>query len=178
MRHRDEFGELLESRGYTIAVEVGVQEGKFSDIVLSKWSGTLYMVDRWCHAEGYKDISNVSDDQHSACMAAAFEVSVRHGGRGYLLKETSAEAAERFDDAAVDAVYLDADHSKAGVLADLKLWMPKVRPGGVIAGHDYLDGDLPEGDFGVRSAVLEFFGREPEMVTGEQWPSWLIEVTA
>jgi cephalosporin hydroxylase len=75
-------------------------------------------------------------------------------------------------------VYLDADHSKAGVLADLKLWMPKVRPGGVIAGHDYLDGDLPEGDFGVRSAVLEFFGREPEMVTGEQWPSWLIEVTA
>ena len=90
MRHRDEFGELLESRGYTIAVEVGVQEGKFSDIVLSKWSGTLYMVDRWCHAEGYKDISNVSDDQHSACMAAAFEVSVRHGGRGYLLKETSA----------------------------------------------------------------------------------------
>jgi len=88
----------------------------------------------------------------------------------------SAEFARELDDECLDAVYIDADHSHAAVLADLAAWAPKVRRGGVISGHDYLDGVLPEGVFGVRSAVLEFFGREPDFVTQEKWPSWLMEV--
>lgn len=178
MRHRNQLGDLYEARGYTVAVEVGVQRGEFSEIILSRWSGTLYMVDRWCHVDGYNDISNVSDETHASYMHEAFGASLRHDGRGVIIKESSEVASESFDDGAVDAVYIDADHSKAGVLADLRLWVPKVRRGGVIAGHDYLDGRRPEGDFGVKSAVLEFFGREPDMVTSEAWPSWLIEVPA
>ena len=36
----------------------------------------------------------------------------------------------------LDLVYLDADHSEAGVRRELELWMPKVRVGGLIAVHD------------------------------------------
>ena len=172
MKTRDELGDLFTARGYTLAVEVGVQRGEFSNVILSRWSGKLYMVDRWKHVDCYEDIANVSDSDHIVCMEAAKEVCARHGGRGVCILASSQGAASCTADGWFDAVYLDADHSKAGVLADLHAWMPKVRKGGLIAGHDYLDGALPEGVFGVKSAVLEFFGREPDIVTDERWPTW------
>ena len=176
MRTRNDLGSMFESRGYQIAVEVGVQRGEFSDVILSQWSGTLLMVDRWEYASWYADIANVSDEIHAACKSAAESVANRHG-RGVIMHRTSRKAADEIAAGSVDAVYIDADHSKEAVLEDLSLWLPKVRSGGLIAGHDYLEGVLPEGVFGVKSAVLEFFGREPDIVTDERWPTWLVEVS-
>ena len=176
MQTRNELGDLFTARGYELAFEIGVQRGEFADILLSRWPGHLYMVDRWIHVEGYQDVSNVTDEAHQDCMNDALAVCARHNHRGVCVKASSLEAAEKVPNGFLDAVYLDADHSKEGVLTDLKAWAPKVRKGGVIAGHDYLDGVLAAGVFGVKSAVLEFFGREPDIVTNEPWPSWLYEV--
>ena len=178
MKTRNELGDLFTARGYSLAVEVGVHRGEFSEVILSRWPGILYMVDRWKHVDGYEDIANVSDSDHVACMEAAKKVCARHADRGICFMASSLGAASCTKDGWFDAVYIDADHSKAGVLADLQAWVPKVRSGGVIAGHDYLDGVLDEGVFGVKSAVLEFFGREPDIVTDEKWPTWLYEVRA
>lgn len=49
----------------------------------------------------------------------------------------SVEAADRFLDGACDFVFLDADHTHEAVRADIRAWLPKVRPGGVLAGHDF-----------------------------------------
>lgn len=51
------------------------------------------------------------------------------------------------------AVFLDADHRYEAVQADIAAWLPLVRPGGVLAGHDY-------DDEGVRRAVTEAFGQD------------------
>lgn len=178
MRHRNELPELFTTRGYDKVVEVGVQRGDFSNIVLSKWHGSTYvMVDVWQHMPGYRDICNVSDQQQEAVYEAAMAVAERYAPRVKVLIGESVLMAEEFADGSLDAVYLDADHSKAAVLADLEAWMPKIRRGGAICGHDYLDGVLPEGDFGVKSAVLEFFGREPDIVTLEPWPTWLVDLS-
>merc|ERR1712003_19845 len=40
-----------------------------------------------------------------------------------------------------DLIFVDADHSEEGVVADLAAWIPRVRPGGIVAGHDYLTAD-------------------------------------
>ena len=40
----------------------------------------------------------------------------------------------------VDLLFVDADHTYSAALRDLKLYSPMVRPGGVVAGHDYADG--------------------------------------
>ena len=176
MQTRNELGDLFTARGYKLAFEIGVQRGEFADILLSRWPGILFMVDRWIYVDGYQDISNVTDEAHQACMNDALAVCARHNHRGRCVQSASLDAAEGIDEGLLDAVYLDADHSKEGVLRDLKAWAPKVRKGGVIAGHDYLDGVLSAGVFGVKSAVLEFFGREPDIVTNEPWPSWLYEV--
>lgn len=176
MNTRAELPVLWESRGYKVAAEVGVLRGEFSQAILAAWSGTLYMVDAWRQLPGYVDIANGTDDEHEANRQAAIRVAVRAGERAVVVRALSAEFARELDDECLDAVYIDADHSHAAVLADLAAWAPKVRRGGVISGHDYLDGVLPESVFGVRSAVLEFFGREPDVVTQEKWPSWLMEV--
>ena len=50
---------------------------------------------------------------------------------------TSVRAAKLFADESVPFCFIDADHSYASVTADLHAWWPKVRAGGMIAGHDY-----------------------------------------
>jgi SAM-dependent methyltransferase len=48
----------------------------------------------------------------------------------------SIAAAHSYADGSLDFVFLDNDHSAPHVLKELKAWWPKVKPGGVLAGHD------------------------------------------
>jgi glycosyltransferase involved in cell wall biosynthesis len=49
----------------------------------------------------------------------------------------SIRASCLFPDAGVDFCFIDGDHSYESVTADLTAWWPKIKPGGIIAGHDY-----------------------------------------
>ena len=53
------------------------------------------------------------------------------------MRMTTTQAATHFADKSVDFVFVDADHSYEGVKRDIEAWLPKIRQGGVIAGHDY-----------------------------------------
>jgi len=44
--------------------------------------------------------------------------------------------AKTYADASLDFVFLDDDHSTGHVLKELNAWWPKVKPGGMLAGHD------------------------------------------
>lgn len=52
------------------------------------------------------------------------------------IKSISWEAAKQFEDESVDVVYIDADHSYESVVNDIEAWLPKIKQGGIIAGHD------------------------------------------
>jgi len=67
----------------------------------------------------------------------------------------SVSAAELFMPMTVDFAFVDADHSHDSVLSDLEAWWPKIRSGGLLAGHDY--NGLAPWLVGVTSAVHEFF---------------------
>jgi predicted O-methyltransferase YrrM len=54
-----------------------------------------------------------------------------------LLQCDSVKAAEQFEDGSCDLVFIDGDHSFAGCLRDINAWLPKVKIGGLLAGHDY-----------------------------------------
>ena len=41
-------------------------------------------------------------------------------------------------DAALDFVYIDGRHDFAGVTEDLVSWWPKLCPGGLLGGHDWI----------------------------------------
>lgn len=62
----------------------------------------------------------------------------------------SVEVSKRYEDESHFAVWIDGDHSYESALADMEAWYPKVRPGGILAGHDFDD------HFGVPKAVRHF----------------------
>lgn len=85
---------------------------------------------------------------------------------GVIRQEDSAQAARHYQDESLDFVFIDADHSYQAVKRDIGAWLPKVKPGGIIAGHDYTP-DPFIGD-GVIRAVNETF---PQVMLwrGERW---------
>ncbi len=68
--------------------------------------------------------------------------------------KSSREAALRCHPGDLDLVFIDTPHDYDSVIADLKAWLPKVKPGGIIAGHDY----CPQWP-GVAKALDEMFGQ-------------------
>lgn len=175
MFYRHELGPWLQQRGYNTGAEIGVWRGDFSCALLSEWpSGTLYMVDAWEHLSDYQDMCNLSNEEHEKCFEQAQAVAAFFAPRAFITRGKSPAIANDFPAESLDMVYLDANHSYEAVLADLAAWLPKIKPGGVFAGHDYLDGVLREGVFGVKRAVHEFFQRAPDIVMDrDHWPSWL-----
>jgi len=162
---RSELPELLNCLGLLReAVEVGVQAGVHAHHFLDKWQGNrLRLVDLWGEAGSetnlfYVDIANVhgvaARRQHRLQCEERLERSLR-SGHAEVLHMESAMAAEQIEDGELDFVYLDARHDLAGVVADIHAWWPKVRVGGLFAGHDFVDGEFPEGDFFWISALNE-----------------------
>jgi hypothetical protein len=184
---RDELPVLLNARGLVgRAAEIGVKLGAYSDQLLSNWRGEeLVSIDPWLSADPdeYVDRSNVSQQEFDSYYEQTRERLARHGSRSSIWRMTSVEAAARVPDHSFDFVYIDARHDYESVKEDLQAWCGKVRPGGILAGHDYVDGDLPQGEFYVKSAVDEFFGARgipvhstegPSVV--EMFPTWVVEV--
>ena len=79
------------------------------------------------------------------------------------IKSPSVEAAKLYSNTSLDFVFIDANHVYEAVIDDLHAWYPKVKVGGIIAGHDYYN------DPGVKRAVDEFFGEENIQVGEGCW---------
>jgi predicted O-methyltransferase YrrM len=67
--------------------------------------------------------------------------------------DQSWNAPQKFDDGSLDFVFIDADHVYENVKKDILAWMPKIKKGGIIAGHDFVNIHP-----GVIQAVCEIFG--------------------
>ena len=78
----------------------------------------------------------------------------------------SVEASEMYADKSLDFVYIDANHSYEFVKEDLRVWLPKVKDKGIIAGHDYNPVSWP----GVIKAVNETFVKQNlKFFSGSPW---------
>ena len=76
------------------------------------------------------------------------------------------EAAEHYADESCDFVFIDAAHDYTSVMKDLQAWYPKVKQGGVFAGHDYAWG------VDVKRAVDEFMDGRP---INQQEGCWIFD---
>jgi len=90
------------------------------------------------------------------------------------LREKSPEAVVHPDlnHKQYDFIYIDADHSYDALISDIHAWWPKVRVGGVMAGHDYNN----RGNKRVKKAV-DFLFTEVQR-TGERCASWWVIKTS
>jgi hypothetical protein len=119
-------------------VEVGSCRGESTDMFATV-SGRVYAVDPW---EDYESIHNmiVGMDEVEAAFDKRFEFELATGSV-VKLKMLSHAAAATFADRSVDLVYLDGDHTGGAVRQDITYWLPKVRHGGFLAGHDYRESE-------------------------------------
>jgi hypothetical protein len=170
---RHNFQHYLHLIGARVGAEIGVQKGIFSEHLLANWPGKLHLVDIWAHQEsGYVDYANVDSDRQEEHYLETLCRVERFGERALVIKEYSVLAADMFKDNELCFVYLDANHSFEGCMEDLEAWFPKVRPGGLIAGHDFIDLEEPGLIIQVKKAVTRFVGgRWPIYVSRDSWPS-------
>jgi len=129
------FTDVINERGYKDLVEIGVFQGKFSRYLLLHTNDThLSCVDPW--AEGYMHKSGNQIPGENVYQFACRRLK-GFGDRVDMLRMPSLEGAKTFEDSSLDFVFIDGDHSYQAVIDDILAWWPKVRPGGVLAGHDY-----------------------------------------
>ena len=138
---RSMFECIKEKYGDTeiVGVEVGVWRGDNAQEVLSGLPNIkrLYLVD--------------NEELEKGSLWVTIDKLNGHNGSVKVINKSSVEAAKEVPDKSLDFVYIDADHSKESVKEDIKAWFPKVKPDGVLGGHDY-----NKIEFGVFSAVNEF----------------------
>lgn len=170
---RDKIPELLNKLNLSGAgIEIGVERGLYAECILSKSKlQKLYL----CDLDNYNDIANVEDHIHEQNLVDTIVRLHPFRDRTEILRMLSQDATNNFLNDSLDFVYIDGNHAYKYVLKDIKNWYPKIRKGGIIAGHDFLDGNIQQGEFGVRQAVTEFFVYAPCIyITDEDWPSWYV----
>lgn len=139
------------------AAEIGVAEGNFSnDMLLWKTGGRnavtrLWMVDRWKSVPTQLGDAANPQQWHDDNLFRVMERTEQFGRRASILRGDSVLMAAKVQDGSLVLLYIDGDHSKNGVMADLMAWCPKVMEGGFVALHDYLNPS-----YWVKEAVREY----------------------
>ena len=143
LKKKGEIPLVLQEEDMRVGVEIGVFRGGFSNWVLSNWPACTkyYMVDLWSAQDNYRQMDNATTSKNLERMEEARRNVARFGTKAVLVRKSSVEAAAQFEDASIDFVYLDARHTYDAVMEDLEAWWPKVRPGGIVAGEDYMDAE-------------------------------------
>lgn len=195
--NRNKLPQFLNNLGLiSKGVEVGTFKGEFSKLILNGWNGKLYMVDVWraLNDEEYNDSSNHKN--HIDAYSETIKNVEGFEDRAFMLRMSSKEASELFDDGSLDFVNIDANHKYQFVKEDIEYWYLKVKVGGLVMGHDYInqnlykgkeDKDIPimawtetspepkyAGMFGVTTAVDEFIKNNNYTlsVTSEFFGTW------
>lgn len=119
-------------------VEVGVFHGR-GLCCMAEWARyykkrvQIHGID---HFEGSREIPlEYIDDMQTYCRANLSRAGFN--GEVQLIDSDSAEGAALFADGSLDFVYVDAGHTEVEAARDIQSWIPKVKPGGVIAGDDF-----------------------------------------
>lgn len=150
---RNQFPVLFASLGFRAGAEIGVWCGEFAEVLCRGMTGLrLLCVDPW---QAYGEYHERKNDQGRLDRAYAETRARLEPFTCVIERRTSLDAARLVADASLDFVFIDANHRKAFVLDDLAAWTPKVRAGGIIAGHDYGSTDR-RATIEVKDAVDEY----------------------
>jgi predicted O-methyltransferase YrrM len=115
-----------------VGAEIGVAYGKNSINILETLPSLqhLYLIDPWDGVVRTKEFyQNVRKVAHENLL---------HYTNKITIMETTSELAAKSIPGPLDFVYIDGDHSYDAVMLDIILWGRRVKPGGFLAGHDYV----------------------------------------
>lgn len=173
LAHRKWFGwqkyyEEKAREPFSRYVEIGVWKG-ISIVFLAKEllkyrkPFELFAVDLWNDIQFHPEIHLTASDYEKQNIYEIYNYNLQKNEVRESIKDIqgfSNETASQFEDESVDFVFLDADHAHEAVKKDIQAWLPKVKQGGIIAGHDAKK---------VRRALAEVFGKKVKRYDGGVW---------
>ena len=144
------FWKMAKGRG----VEVGVLEGQNSESALKYCPiEKLYLVDPFkSYHDHVGNLSNINQNLFDIIYKRVCE-RFETDDRVDIIRKPSVEASRDFEDNSLDFVYLDGNHAEKAVREDLRAWMPKLKPRGLMGGHDVIEGS-------VMGALAGYFDEE------------------
>ena len=135
--------------------EVGCWRGHTTMALLRKLTSTkILAVDPW-DAGGDFSTEYVEPERIASIKEEFFKNVEPWHERLLLIQLPSIKAVETVRDRSLGVVFIDACHTYEHVREDVLAWLPKVRPGGLLCGHDYNGTGDRTGKFGVKRAVDE-----------------------
>jgi hypothetical protein len=152
--HRNDLAQLFAELGFKRGAEIGVAEGKFSEI-LCKSNPDLHLlcVDPWHSYKGNPQSKTKEKDEF------AYRETQRRLTPYPNVKldmRLSMDAVRDVEDGSLDFISIDGHHGFRFVMMDLLCWTTKVRSGGIILLDDYIYLDRKRWGAGVVEAVQAF----------------------
>lgn len=152
------FVELGSYKGKStsfIVTEIVNRDKNINFVTIDTFNGDSGSTDKK-EVEAYKkvDVSNMYEEfiENTKHLKNFFKVIVGN----------SHESSKLFEDNSIDVVFIDAGHSYESVLKDIEYWLPKMKNGGIMSGHDYNSWE------GVQLAVKEVFN-EVDKINNDCW---------
>ena len=146
---------LERAKDGDLFVEIGVWKGGSTsfmgvEILNSGKKIEYHAIDSF---DGSKEHGNVSDwlyNEASQNLKPLTDLGIVKLIRGYSLDQV-----KKYENNSIDFCFIDASHEYEDVKLDIEAWLPKVKSGGILAGHDY-----DPAWSGVVRAVDELIGRD------------------
>jgi predicted O-methyltransferase YrrM len=144
--NRTRLYRLFNERSYQVGAEVGVAYGNNAVNMLNCIPGLkLYLVDPWTGTARTPKF-------YRTVLRRARQNLQPFQDRVVWMHMKSERAALDLPEDSLDFVYIDGDHNYDAVMLDIILWERRVRPGGILAGHDYVGTRF----HGVKRAVDDY----------------------
>lgn len=141
MKHKHLLLQLIEKffPENPVGVEIGIDHADTTIYLLQECPDIhLYAIDPYFKRDGRAKEVEDSLSEYPNCT---------------FMRKTSEEAACEIPDD-LDFIFIDGDHSHAAVLSDLNNYVPKIKSGGLLTGHDWT---AVRSEFGVVQACGEYF---------------------
>ena len=133
-----------------IMAEIGSYVGDSTEIFANHVKGII-CIDPW--ENGYDENDGASFQHKMFIIEAQFNLLLEKYDNIQKFKMKSEHAVQLFENNSFDVIYIDGLHTYEGVKKDIEMWLPKIKTGGYICGHDYESKHFS----GVKKAVDEFF---------------------
>lgn len=129
---RETLADLYCDLGYTRGAEIGTRIGSYSKVLCQRNSNLkLYCIDPYIAYGRLKQ--KTQDDYYEKAKRRLAEYDV------HMMRTTSMDALEHFEDNSLDFIFIDGNHEFDFVMMDIICWAKKVKKGGIMSVHDYLN---------------------------------------
>jgi hypothetical protein len=138
--NRHDIIDLFVDLGYRRGVEIGVYKADYTQQMAAAGL-EITGIDPYMAYGGYHDQKHYPDrrrfqDRQDFLYGHALR-ALEPYPNARIIRKTSMDALHDFEDGSLDFVYIDGHHGFGYVAQDIWFWTTKIRPGGILAGHDY-----------------------------------------